>query len=117
MITVSIFIFVMIKKTSIESNLTSLQALREEECLEELVYYASLLPHDMQVTLLSEVLCDVEEVLRGQCAQYAADNNVPVSNCMKIQLCFGSVFFVGCWFGEVSFYEAQEILADVDVHN
>lgn len=53
-------------------------SLREEECLEEVVYYASLLPPDLQVALLSEVLSDVEEVLRAQCVQHAIENNVPI---------------------------------------
>ncbi|KAL5270079.1 hypothetical protein ACHWQZ_G003536 [Mnemiopsis leidyi] len=53
-------------------------ALQNEECMEEVVFYASLLPSELQISLLSEVLAHVEDLSRPQCVQYAAVYSVPI---------------------------------------
>ena len=70
-----------------------MQALKGEECLEEVVYYASLLPSKLQISLLCEVLSEVEELSRPQCVQYAAMYSIPVSHVLVITLLLKIIAF------------------------
>lgn len=56
------------------------QSLRNEGCLQEMIYYASLVPVDIQVSLLTEVLYDIDEDVRPDCVSHAIEYSIPVSD-------------------------------------
>lgn len=70
-----------------ESLTCYIKSLKEEAHYEELVYYASQLPPQLQIAVLSDVLSDLQDELRVQCVEMALQSDIPISEVtMKIFL-------------------------------